>query len=142
MVDNNEVEYQACMANNKSFEEPEFQDYGYKQVIVMRNDLNMRKGKMIVQGCHASMKAALENLDTEEVMYWLKGKFAKIAVRADSLQELLQIKKDAEDAGLITALIIDDGRTEFDGVKTPTCIAVGPAKIEDIDKITGHLKLL
>lgn len=26
-----------------------------KQIIVMRNDLNMRKGKMIAQGAHASI---------------------------------------------------------------------------------------
>lgn len=33
-----------------------------KQVIVMRKDLNMRKGKMIAQGAHASMKVLLDNM--------------------------------------------------------------------------------
>jgi hypothetical protein len=31
----------------------------YKQTIVLRNGLNMRKGKMITQGAHASMRAIL-----------------------------------------------------------------------------------
>ena len=30
-----------------------------KQVIVMRRDLNMRKGKMVAQGAHASMAVLL-----------------------------------------------------------------------------------
>ena len=33
-----------------------------KQVIVMRTDLNMRKGKMIAQGAHASMKVLLDRI--------------------------------------------------------------------------------
>lgn len=32
----------------------------YKQVIVLRKDLNMRKGKMVAQGAHASLKALLD----------------------------------------------------------------------------------
>ena len=31
----------------------------HKQVIVLRKDLNMRKGKMVAQGAHASMAALL-----------------------------------------------------------------------------------
>lgn len=113
-----------------------------KQVIVMRKDLNMRKGKMMVQCAHACMKATLENLNHPNVREWLQGPFTKIAVSVDSEDELLQVLKNAQAAGLIAALITDAGRTEFDGVPTNTCIAVGPATHEDLLPITGHLKLL
>lgn len=139
-----------------------------KQVIVVRKDLNMRKGKMIAQSCHASMKIffdrmtkhytlpnswgpeekdytgihyELENV-TPEMEEWIDGIFTKIVVSIDSLDELLEVKEKAEDAGLPVALIEDNGLTEFKGVKTTTCIAIGPADSELIDLITGGLKLL
>lgn len=113
-----------------------------KQIIVMRKDLNMRTGKMIAQGAHASMKATLENLNHSNVKEWLSGPFTKIAVSVNSEEELFEVLNKAKDAGLITALITDAGKTEFNGVPTNTCIAVGPANHEDLVPITGHLKLL
>lgn len=113
-----------------------------KQIIVMRKDLNMRTGKMIAQGAHASMKATLENLDHPNVVDWLLGAFTKIAVYVNSEEELFDVMKKAKDAGLITALITDSGRTEFDGIPTNTCIAIGPATHEELLPITGNLKLL
>ena len=132
-----------------------------KQVIVMRTDLGMRKGKMIAQGANASMGAILkssyfydDNLGEKEVrelrikmsveMYkWLyEGKFTKICVRVDSEEQLLDINQMGKGAGLPVALITDSGKTEFGGVPTNTCLAIGPALSEDIDKITGDLKLL
>ena len=113
-----------------------------KQMIVMRKDLNMRKGKMVAQGAHASMKATLMHLDHPSVKQWLAGPFAKIVVSVDSEQELIDVYNSAISAGLIAALITDAGRTEFNGVATNTCIAVGPATAEQLAPITGHLKLL
>lgn len=112
-----------------------------KQLLVMRKDLGMRRGKEIAQGAHASMKATLENLEHPSVKAWLDGPFAKIAVSVDSEEELLGIVEKAKDAGLITATIIDSGRTEFNGHPTLTCAAIGPASSEELDPITGHLKL-
>jgi peptidyl-tRNA hydrolase, PTH2 family len=113
-----------------------------KQIIIMRKDLNMRLGKQIAQGAHASMKATLENLEHPNVKEWLSGPFTKIAVSVNSEEELFEIMNKAKDAGLITALITDAGRTEFNGVPTNTCIAIGPATHEDLLPITGSLKLL
>lgn len=113
-----------------------------KQMLVMRKDLNMRKGKLIAQGAHASMKATLENLAHPNVKEWLSGKFTKIAVSVNSEEELFAIMEQAKDAGLITALITDAGLTEFNGVPTNTCIAIGPATHEELKPITGNLKLL
>ena len=131
-----------------------------KQVIVLRTDLNMRKGKMAAQAAHASMKVFLDRgmliheTDkpatlqiwpiTAEAEKWLKGAFTKIVVGCDSEAELLALKDkvDATDAIVYGAIIQDNGATEFHGVKTYTALAIGPADAAEIDKITGHLKLL
>lgn len=113
-----------------------------KQVIVMRTDLNMRKGKMIAQGAHASLAVALKNQDDPRVKEWLAGNFAKIVVRADSWLELLRVFDQARADGLLAELITDNGLTEFSGVPTTTCCAIGPDTPENLDPITGELKLL
>jgi PTH2 family peptidyl-tRNA hydrolase len=125
-----------------------------KQVIVLRKDLNMRKGKMVAQGAHASMAAVL-NLGTEvegdtividvkskDVREWLLGSFKKVCVGVETEAELSEIYVKAKNAGLPCAFIVDSGRTEFNGVPTATACAVGPASEEEVDDITGHLTLL
>lgn len=133
-----------------------------KQVIVLRKDLQMRKGKMIAQGAHASMKVILDILSPgvlqgskdetyvvianqimpEPVSMWLLGKFAKIAVSVDSESELMNCLSQAKNMNIPCALITDEGRTEFHGVLTNTAIAIGPWWADEIDQITGQLKLL
>lgn len=131
-----------------------------KQVIVMRKDLNMRKGKMVAQGSHASLAVILDMMDKKydndwfSTTYsmelfdgspahkWLEEKFTKICVSVDSEAELLGIYEKARIENIPCALITDSGATEFNGVPTNTCCALGPDLSEKIDKITGHLKLL
>jgi len=132
-----------------------------KQVIVMRKDLGMRKGKMIAQGAHASLKVLLEGgqLDASGSAFtlavtpamsawlpalsaWLDGRFTKVCVSVDSEAALDAIVDRARAAGVPCALIIDSGRTEFHGVPTKTCCAVGPAWSDAVDAITGELPLL
>lgn len=127
-------------------------EYTHKQVIVLRKDLNMRKGKMVAQGAHASMAAILSEAEKTSTTYhiplnaaikpWLEGKFAKIVVSVDSEAELLEIHNKARASGLIVSLIQDSGLTEFDGVPTYTAVAVGPDSVGVIDEITSHLPLL
>lgn len=117
-----------------------------KQVIVMRNDLNMRKGKMIAQGAHASIQCTLSSIfedsgPSELLVHWLTEGMTKISVRVDSQQELLDIYQQALNANLEVHLITDAGLTEF-VIPTKTCLAIGPNRTEDINKVTGHLKLL
>jgi PTH2 family peptidyl-tRNA hydrolase len=125
----------------------------HKQAIILRKDLNMRKGKMIAQGSHASMAAVLSRAPRTEAGWlipstdtdiepWLSGRFAKIALGCDSEQELLTLHELALSAGLPCALIRDAGLTEFGGVPTLTAVAIGPAEKSKIDQITQHLKLL
>ena len=126
-----------------------------KQVIVMRTDLNMRKGKMCAQAAHASMKVLLDRMQrnklqsgmqyqlnaTKEMQEWLDGKFTKIVVGCNSLIELHGLCCEALIAEIPAAIIRDNGATEF---KEPTftALAIGPAEAEEIDRITKHLKLL
>lgn len=130
-----------------------------KQVIVIRKDLKMRRGKEIAQSCHASMGVILKEMvesdyvgevfDYErKVLFmdpvlseWINGSFTKICLVVDSEEELLNVYHAAKVAGLRSVLITDSGKTEFNGVPTNTCIAIGPNYAEDIDKITGELKL-
>ena len=123
----------------------------HKQVIILRKDLNMRKGKLVAQGAHASM-AAILNLckhdgDTlilemdERVKPWLTGRFKKICVYVTSEAELLSLHEQAKAAGIVTSLIQDSGLTEFGGVKTYTAVAVGPDSEDKIDAICKHLPL-
>lgn len=117
-----------------------------KQVIVMRKDLNMRKGKMIVQGAHASlwwtmlMNTSDEGIPTI-IWNWLCTGMKKICVSVNSLEELYALDKAANEAGLLSYIVTDAGYTEFDG-PTETCLAIGPGQSEEIDKITGKLPLL
>lgn len=129
-----------------------------KQVIVMRKDLGMRKGKMIAQGAHASLKVLLEAGQIERddregaritlpldaaALHWLgTGRFTKICVSVDSEAALDEVMARARSAGVPCALIVDSGHTEFHGVPTKTCCAVGPAWADEVDAITGQLPLL
>lgn len=133
-----------------------------KQVIVIRKDLNMRKGKMIAQGSHASMAFLTESmhkaygLDTLPcfvtdtffvdksiaIEHWLKNSFRKIVCYVNSEEELVEIHQRALASGLLSHLIEDNGLTEFNGVKTKTAVAIGPDWDDAFEGITDHLPLL
>jgi len=112
----------------------------------------MRKGKMIAQGAHASLRVLLERGAgsgdqyiiemTEPMKAWMTGRFTKVCVSVDSEAALDDVVARAKAAGVPCALIVDAGQTEFHGVPTKTCCAVGPAWTDDVDAITGALPLL
>ena len=130
----------------------------------MRTDLRnakgekIRTGKLIAQGSHASLGAILQLMEktvladgtklelktynNSALHEWLTDKFTKICVGVSSEKELLEIHEKAKANGLNSCLIQDAGLTEFGGVATYTCCAVGPDTSEKINEITGHLKLL
>ena len=141
-----------------------------KQVIIIRTDTEpkMRKGKMIAQGAHASMKVIFDLMgnhvrvapklhpdDHERIVHsreleyrsegaldkWINGSFKKVVVGAPKV-ELVECYQKARREGILCALIEDKGLTEFGGEVTITACAIGPAYPEDIDPITGHLNLL
>jgi PTH2 family peptidyl-tRNA hydrolase len=73
---------------------------------------------------------------------WLDTGATKICVRAESEEELLDVAKKAIEEGVPCYIVQDEGRTEFNGQKTLTCLALGPDRSSKIDKISGDLKLL
>jgi PTH2 family peptidyl-tRNA hydrolase len=127
-----------------------------KMMIVMRKDLNMRKGKMVAQGCHAAVGLCLDiekhDYDIQNTWAngkiadaynnWLESSFKKICVSVNSESELLSVADKAKAAGLMVKVITDAGHTEFNGVPTITCLAISPATTEELTNITGNLPLL
>jgi len=117
-----------------------------KQVIVIRKDLKMRRGKEIAQGSHASISFLTRAAQTNRKLspaenYWVNSNFKKVCLCVDSEDELLELHKTAQKIGLESHLVTDSGLTEFNGVPTNTCIAIGPDYAEIIDQVTGKLKL-
>ena len=111
-----------------------------KQVILMRTDLNMGKGKMIAQGAHASVQAVFES-NKKLVSNWkLKG-MKKIALKVNSLEQLKELIEQAQEKDLVAITIQDAGRTQVES-GTMTCGAIGPAPEEQIDKICKELQLM
>lgn len=129
-------------------------DRDVKQVIVIRRDLRMRRGKEIAQGAHAAMaflsKAVQPLLDyglgldftlTAAEEKWILGSFKKVTCRVNSEEELREVADRAREAGLHVEEITDSGATEFDGVPTFTCIAIGPDFEDRFAGVTDELEL-
>ena len=112
---------------------------GYKQAILVREDLGMSKGKMIAQACHASLKA-YKKADSEDVKSWEDQGEKKVVleVGADDIKERFQ---RAKSKGIPAAMVKDAGHTEVDP-GTVTAVGVGPAENSKIDSVTGDLKLI
>ena len=118
-------------------------EFHYKQVIVFRSDLKMSRGKIAAQAGHAAVSASEEARKHYKEWWkaWIKEGQCKIAAKAESEKELLKLEKQAKELRLPCALIIDRGLTEIPP-GTITCLGIGPASTEKIDKITGMLPLL
>lgn len=122
---------------------PEMSEFRYKQVIAIRSDLKMGKGKLAAQAGHAAVSAAEEARKHRQDWWkeWLNEGQCKIAVKVGSEQELLELKQEAARQGLPQALITDRGLTQLEP-GTTTCLAIGPAPSFQVDKLTGKLPLL
>jgi len=114
-----------------------------KQVIVIRRDLELGRGKMVAQGAHASLSAFLKTWRTrrEWAVRWLRSGQKKVVVRVDSLEELAEVYRRARSLGLPVSVVRDRGLTQVPP-GTVTAIGIGPAPADLVDKVTGHLKLL
>lgn len=112
-----------------------------KQVIIIRKDLKMRRGKEISQASHGCVNAVIKNQSNPLVKQWLDGVHTKICLQVNSEEELLEIYKKAQPY-TIAELVTDLGLTEFNGVPTNTCVVLGPDYSNVLDQFTGDLKLL
>jgi PTH2 family peptidyl-tRNA hydrolase len=118
-------------------------DFFYKQVIVVRIDIKMSKGKIAAQAGHAAVSASeyARKKRPEWWSPWIREGQCKIAVKVKSEQELLELERKARNAGLPAATIVDRGLTELPP-ETVTCLGIGPAPSDKVDIITGKLSLL
>ncbi len=111
-----------------------------KQVIVMRSDLNMSRGKLAAQACHASL-GSFKKTEDSKLRKWEEEGEKKVVVKVNELSTLYEIYEIAKKSGTATYLVKDAGHTEL-ASSTVTCLGIGPDEDEKIDKLTGDLKLL
>jgi len=112
----------------------------FKQVILVRDDLKLTKGKMAAQVSHASVGATLKS-HKDDLKKWLEQGMKKVVLKVKDKAELYAYKRRAEDAGLVVSLITDAGHTQLDP-GTVTCLGIGPAREDKVDAVTGDLKLV
>jgi len=112
----------------------------YKQVIIVRSDLQLPKGKIAAQAAHASVEATLR-AEASIVRDWRSEGMMKIACKIGSEKELYALVQQAKDVGLATAIITDAGKTVV-APGTVTCGAIGPGKEDAVDQFTDKLQLL
>ncbi len=114
-----------------------------KQAIVVRSDIKMGKGKLAAQVAHASLSAAEEAWSRRAAWYeeWRQGGQAKVVLKAQSESELQELLKRAKASKLPAVLVEDRGLTQLEP-GTVTCLGIGPGPEDEIDRITGQLKLL
>lgn len=117
--------------------------FRYKQVIAVRTDLDMSRGKTAVQVAHGALSAAERARIARQDVWkaWINEGQKKVAVKVASESELLDLKRLAVVHRLPNALVEDAGMTELPP-GTITVLGIGPALSEEVDKVTGNLKLL
>jgi PTH2 family peptidyl-tRNA hydrolase len=112
----------------------------YKQVILVRRDLKLSKGKTGSQVSHASVEATLKS-DSNKVKAWRNKGMKKVILKVDNEKELLGYKKLADEMKLTNFLVRDAGRTELKP-GTLTCLAIGPDEVKKINSVSGELQML
>ena len=111
-----------------------------KQVIVVNQALRLPVGKLAAQVAHAAVGAFL-SANAEAQVGWLQVGMPKIVVSAANQDELMRLRDAAEKSGIPTFLVQDAGRTVLQP-GTVTCVGFGPAPINEVDAITGELRLV
>lgn len=114
-----------------------------KMVLVVRNDLNLGKGKIGAQCAHAAVLCC-ENANGKDpnlVKAWLSLGQPKVVLRVNTLSELRTLEREAKKQGVVSGVVQDAGRTQVEA-GTVTVLALGPDSVKNIDSITGHLRLL
>lgn len=112
----------------------------YKQVIIVRQDLKLPKGKLGAQCAHAAVEA-VRKTSNFIVDAWMSEGQKKVVLKVPDEKTLRKYLIDANNAGITTALITDAGKTCI-APGTVTVLGIGPASEEDIDNVTGDLGML
>ncbi|KAG5031124.1 hypothetical protein AAZX31_06G082400 [Glycine max] len=118
-------------------------DQELKMVLVVRQDLKMKSGKIASQCAHAAtgMYAELMQSDRYLLRRWEQCGQPKIVVTCRNQQEMNKLAEAAESIGLPTFVVADAGRTQV-SAGSKTVLAVGPGPKSSVDSVTGRLPLL
>jgi PTH2 family peptidyl-tRNA hydrolase len=111
-----------------------------KMAIVVRADLGMGRGKAAAQAAHAAVAATLTAMGSPRLQAWLADGQPKVVLRVDSQAGLDDVVAAAHAAHLAVETVADAGRTQLTP-GTVTCAAIGPAEDDDLDAVTGALRL-
>jgi PTH2 family peptidyl-tRNA hydrolase len=113
-----------------------------KQVIVVRGDLKLGKGKLAAHVSHASLAGykLVKEREPSFVEEWEREGEKKIVVKVESERELFELYEKIK-REIPCVIIKDAGFTQIPP-GTVTCLVVGPWKDEEVDKFTRNLKLL
>jgi PTH2 family peptidyl-tRNA hydrolase len=139
-TDDEDEEENECTAKKSSSRAP---PGNYKMVLIVRNDLKMGKGKIGAQCGHAAVGAFQQAMEKNRgiIQMWENSGCGKIALKVETERDLMNLRKGASVRGLNYYLVHDAGRTQIAAGST-TVLAIGPALTDEIDALTGHLKLL
>lgn len=118
-------------------------DMDFKQVIIVRRDINMGTGKIAAQVAHAAVMGAEKVKASRRNWFssWFAAGQAKVVLKVKNIEELMEVRKQAEELFLPVVQVQDSGLTQIPS-GTTTCVGIGPAPSELVDKVTLGLKLL
>jgi PTH2 family peptidyl-tRNA hydrolase len=110
----------------------------YKQVIVVRDDLDLPRGKLASQVAHASLEAALR-AERSVREAWRSAGAKKVAVVCEDEASLERLAERCD--SIPSYLVRDAGHTVVPS-GTATALGVGPGEESVVDDVTGSLVLL
>ncbi|KAJ6519603.1 PTH2-domain-containing protein [Mycena sanguinolenta] len=108
-----------------------------KLVLLVRTDLKMTPGRHATLACYKT----LMKRNAQLVRHWERTGQAKIALKVTSEKQLLELEAMAKKLNLCARSVQDAGRTQVEP-GTRTVLAIGPAPVELINRVTGKLRLL
>ncbi len=111
-----------------------------KQIIIVNESLKLPRGKLAAQVAHAALAAFLEASD-EARRLWLADGMPKVVLKGETADEIVRFEEAAKRRGIPAYLVTDAGRTVLPA-GTITCVGLGPASEEELDQLTGELKLV
>ncbi|KAK0245990.1 peptidyl-tRNA hydrolase PTH2-domain-containing protein [Armillaria nabsnona] len=107
-----------------------------KLVLIVRTDLKLGSGKISAQCGDATLACykALVKKNPSLVGHWERTGQAKIALKASSEEQILELEAIAKSLNLCARSIKDQGTTAV--------LGIGPAPVKLVNEVTGKLRLL
>ncbi len=119
-------------------------EVSYKMVFVINVELKMSTGKIAAQVGHATL-GLYKYLQSQQdqragLEIWEERGSKKIVLRGNDVRHMLDLKKKAYELHIANIMVHDAGKTEVEPGSLTVFALFG--KNEDVDKVTGSLKLL